>query len=107
MHHIESAAHDRDRDETFTSDSAFFDQVAAAAGAEGDIVLIGHGKGQSDEAHHLSTHLLAHDKGIHDRIVAALTADLKPLTVPQMIEMGEAALVAHQEGTATGAPEYA
>lgn len=92
VHQIEREDHDRDRDETFPEDTRFFDQVAVALGRQGKIVLIGHGKGQSNEAHQLNNYLLAHQKDVHARIVATLVADLKHLVAGELLKLGRDAL---------------
>jgi hypothetical protein len=50
LHHLERKMRDEDRDETYPEDEQFFEQVANAVSAGGEIVVIGHGKGQSKEA---------------------------------------------------------
>ena len=91
-HSIDRADHDRDREEDFPEDIRFFEQVSAALVGRGKIALIGHGKGQSNEAHHLSTYLEVHQRHIQERISATLTADLKHLTAGELIELGRDAM---------------
>ena len=54
----------------------------------GRIVVISHGKGQSNEADHLSAYLQAHHKSIHARIVREIVADLPHLTTPELLTLG-------------------
>jgi hypothetical protein len=91
LHHIERKLHDADRDETYPEDTHFFDAVAAAASTGGEIVVIGHGKGQSNEADHLSAYLKVHHKEAYARIVGTLSADLPHLSVPELLELGRRA----------------
>ncbi len=79
-HHIERLKKDKDRDETYPDDEAFFDAVAKALGGQEDIVIIGHGHGRSDEAAHLRAHLAKSHKDLGARVIGALAADLAGLT---------------------------
>jgi hypothetical protein len=92
LHHIERAAHDTDRDEKYPEDERFFEHIASALSVGGKIVVIGHGKGQSNEADHLSAFLLAHHKDTHARIVREMVADLPHLTTPELVQLGVHAL---------------
>ncbi len=84
--------HDADRDEKEPDDDRYFESVAAALAPAGRIVVIGHGKGQSNEADHLSAYLLSHHKGLHDRIVREIVADLPHMTKAELIGLGRHAL---------------
>jgi hypothetical protein len=88
LHHLERRMHDEDRKETYPDDETFFEQVADAVSAGGEIVIIGHGKGQSNEADHLGAYLKAHHKPAYARIVHEMVADLPHLTTPQLLELG-------------------
>jgi hypothetical protein len=88
LHHLERKKHDADRDETYPDDERFFEQVADAVSDGGQIVLIGHGKGQSNEADHLSAYLQSHHKDVHARIVREIIADLPHLTTPELLGLG-------------------
>ena len=61
LHDIDRTQHDADREERYPTDNRFFDAVAAAVSGDGRSVVIGHGKGQSNEADHLMAHLAPHD----------------------------------------------
>ncbi len=93
VHHIKRIGSDSDREETFPSDTEFFSRVADAIGHNGRIVLIGHGKGQSNEAHHLSNYLQAHNKDAYARIATTLVADLSHLTTAELLQLGRKALI--------------
>ena len=84
--------HDADRDEKEPDDDRFFEGVAAALAPAGRIVVIGHGKGQSNEADHLSAYLLSRHKGVHDRIIREIVADLPHMTQAELIGLGRHAL---------------
>jgi len=55
---------------------------------DGEIVVIGHGKGQSNEADHLSAYLRAHHKETYARIVREIVADLPHMTTPELLDLG-------------------
>jgi hypothetical protein len=97
LHHLERKRHDEDRDETYPDDELFFEQVANAVASGGEIVVIGHGKGQSNEADHLTAYLKAHHKQTAARIVREIVADLPHLTTPELLDLGRHALV-HASG---------
>jgi hypothetical protein len=88
----ERKASDQDRAETFPDDTHFFEQIARAVAAGGRIVVIGHGKGQSNEADHLSAYLQAHHKETFGRVVREIVADLPHLTTAELLELGLHAL---------------
>ena len=92
LHELNPEAHDADREETYPQDKSFFEQVTVACKSANRIVLIGHGKGQSNKAHHLSTYLATHHPDVAARVLPALTADLSHITDGQLIELGHTAL---------------
>lgn len=91
-HQVDREAHDADRAETYPQDTAFFEQIAVACKSAGHIVLIGHGRGQSNEAHHLAQFFTTHHPDISARRVPILNADLSHITDAQLIELGHSAL---------------
>jgi hypothetical protein len=93
VHHLERSQHDADRDETYPADERFFEEVAVAASTGGPIVVIGHGKGQSNEADHLTAYLKRHHPMTYERIVSEIVADLPSLTTPQRRLLGRQALL--------------
>jgi len=92
LHYIDRKEHDADREETYPADTAFFDSIANAAAGDGRIVVIGHGKGQSNEADHLIAYLSDHRPAVHARIARELVADLPKQTAPQLAELARHAL---------------
>ncbi len=88
LHQLDRKTRDADRDETYPRDETFFEEVARAMSNGGRIVVISHGKGQSNEADHLSAYLQAHHKSIHERIVREIVADLPHLTTPELLALG-------------------
>jgi hypothetical protein len=93
LHHVERSQRDADRDETYPVDDHVFEQVAATVASGGPIVVIGHGKGQSNEAAHLTAYLKRHHHDIYLRIAKEIAADLPSLTTPELLQLGRHALL--------------
>jgi len=91
-HQLTRTARGENRDEIDPEDVRFFEAVAAALSPRGEIVVIGHGKGQSNEADHLSAYLQAHHKETFGRIVREIVADLPHLTTLELLDLGRHAL---------------
>jgi hypothetical protein len=100
VHPVGAHRRDQDREETYPADERFFEDVATALAPGGPIVLIGHGKGQSNEAGHLTAHLKRHHHDIYMRVVGELVADLPSLTTPELLQLGRYTLLA-QSGVVT------
>lgn len=93
VHHLERKRHDKDREETYPADTHFFEAVSAAVSTGGYIVIIGHGKGQSNEAAHFTAYLKRHNPETYQRIVREIVADLPSLTTPERLKLGRDALL--------------
>ncbi len=100
LHQIDRTQHDADRAEAYPADTRFFDSVAAAVSGNGRIVVIGHGKGQSNEAGHLMAYLGKHHIGVLARVVREIVADLPHMTVPQLLSLARHALKLGRESAA-------
>ncbi|MFN5998545.1 MAG: hypothetical protein ACK47C_15130 [Paracoccaceae bacterium] len=96
LHDTDRSQHDADRSETYPADTRFFDEVATALSGEGRIVVIGHGKGQSNEAGHLLAYLAKHHPTVHARVADDLVADLAQSTVLQLLSLARHALQAER-----------
>lgn len=92
LHHLERKRRDEDREETYPDDEQFFEKVANAVSAGGEIVVIGHGTGQSNEADHLTAYLRVRHKEAYARVVREIVADLPHLTTPELLDLGRHAL---------------
>ena len=92
LHEVDRAQHDADRAEHNPADLRFFDAVAAAVTGSGRIVVISHGKGQSNEATNLIAYLAKHHAAVHARVAFDLTADLPHSTLPQLLARARHAL---------------
>lgn len=93
QHSIDRKQHDVDREETFPADHRFFDAIAEAVPGDARIVVVSHGKGQSNEGHHLLDCMEKHHRTVHDRIARMIVVDLPHTSVPQQIQLARDALL--------------
>jgi hypothetical protein len=98
LHHMRHKDQSRESGQKQAEDPSFYVRIAEAAASAGRIVLIGHGKGASNAAHHLALYLREHHPAAYGRVVAELTADLSSLTDPQLLALGAQALAGGDEG---------
>jgi len=73
-------------------DAAFYEVIANAITSSDSIVMIVHGRGAGNAAHHLVEYLKAHHCGTCLRIVEDLAADLSYITIPQLLDLAQRAL---------------
>jgi hypothetical protein len=93
LHHsIDRTDRDADREESWPVDTRYFDAVAAALSGDRQIVVVGHGKGQSNEADHLMAYLFKNHSAVHARVAREIVADLPHLTVPQLLALSRHSL---------------
>jgi hypothetical protein len=57
----------------------------------GKIVVVGHGAGKSNAAHHLTEYLRSHHSETYKRVVAEAVCDLSTITTPQLLEIARKA----------------
>lgn len=95
LHHLTHKDQTREHGERAAEDPAFYEHIAqAVAGAvpHGRVVVIGHGTGHSDAAHHLIAWIKLHHDDIGQRLVGEVTADLSSVTPPQLLGLARTAL---------------
>jgi hypothetical protein len=92
LHHLAHKNQDREQGQRAPEDPAFYKQIAQALATGGRIIVVGHGTGKSNAAHHLIEYLRVHDRAIHERIVREVIADLSSVTTPQLLELAQEAL---------------
>jgi hypothetical protein len=92
LHHMKHKDQSRERGQKPAEDTSYYTRIAEAVAAGGRIVVIGHGTGESNAAHHLTEYLRAHHRDIYARIVTEVSADLSSLTEPQLLARAAAAL---------------
>jgi hypothetical protein len=92
LHHLTHKDQSREQGQRAPEDSAFYERIAQALANGGKILVVGHGTGKSNSAHHLTEYLRAHHPAIYGRIVRELVADLSSITPPQLLEMAQQVL---------------
>ena len=92
LHHLAHKDQSREHGQRAPEDSTFYERIAQAAGAGGRIILVGHGKGHSNAAHHLAEYLEKHHPEAHQHIVRGIVADLSSVTPSQLLELGRSTL---------------
>jgi hypothetical protein len=95
LRHLTHKDQTRQRGERAAEDASFYERIAEAvvtAVPHGRIVIVGHGKGHSDAAHHLEDWLQLHHMETWQRVAFAIAADLSALTPPQLLALGHEAL---------------
>jgi len=75
-------------------DTSYYVRIAEALAAADCIILVGHGKGASNAAHHLAAYLHEHHPETYACVIAELTADLSSITDPQLLALAAQALYA-------------
>jgi hypothetical protein len=92
QHHLAHKDQDREKGQRTPEDPAFYKQIAQAMASGGQIVVIGHGTGKSNAAHHLTEYVRAHDDATFQRIASEVVADLSSTTTPQLLKLAQDAL---------------
>jgi glycerol dehydrogenase-like iron-containing ADH family enzyme len=82
----------RARGQRAPEDHQFYKEIADAVAVGGKIVVVGHGAGKSNAAHHLIEYLRAHHTETYQRVVREVVADLSSITDPQLLELARQAL---------------
>ena len=94
LHHLTHKDQSREHGQRAAEDPAFYEKIAQTITDGGHIVVVGHGHGHSDAAHHLVEYLQEHHKEVYGRTVTEVVADLSSLTDPQLLDIGRRALQA-------------
>jgi hypothetical protein len=84
----------RDRGHRSPDETAYYEAITNALPGEGQIVVIGHGTGKANVAHHLTDYLQTHHPAVHQRVVQQLTADLSTITDPQLLDLARQTVAA-------------
>jgi hypothetical protein len=92
LHHLVHKDQSRERGQRAPEDPSFYDRIADALSAAGKIVIVGHGAGKSNAAHHLTDYLRAHHPDAYRRIAREVTADLSSVTPAQLLVIAREAL---------------
>ena len=85
-HHVREAQHHHGHDTDHDS-AVFYDAVARAIAAAGEIVLIGHGKGKADTMLRFTQFLERKHPDVAMKVVGAIDADVEALTPNQILSL--------------------
>ena len=91
LHHLVHKDQSRERGQRAPEEPAYYEKIADALALAGKIVVVGHGKGKSNAAHHLTEYLRTHRRETYRRIVREITTDLSSITTPQLLDLGRQA----------------
>lgn len=92
LHHLSHKDQSRERGQWAHEDATFYERIAQTIARGGRIVLVGHGNGKSNAAHHLAEYLDKHHHQAYSRVTREVVADLSHITEPQLLEIGRRAL---------------
>ncbi len=92
LHHLVHKGQSEEKGQRAPEDITFYKRIADAVAAGGRIIVVGHGTGKSNAAHHLTEYLRTHHRETYQRVVGELTADLSSITPPQLLVLAEQAL---------------
>jgi hypothetical protein len=92
LHHLTHKDQSRERGQRAPEEPSYYEQIAQAVVAAGSIVVVGHGAGHSNAAHHLIEYLRAHHRETYQRVVREVVADLSSITPPQLLDLARQAL---------------
>lgn len=92
LHHLTHKDQSSEAGQRAPEDGSFYERIAQALSAADRIVVVGHGTGKSNAAHHLAEYLRSHHPGTHRRIASELVADLSSVSIPQLLELAQQAL---------------
>jgi hypothetical protein len=88
LHHLTHKGQSRERGQRAPEDEHFYQQIAQALTAgSGSIVVVGHGTGKSNAAHHLTDYLRSHDQATYQRVDREVVADFSSMTTPQLLDL--------------------
>jgi hypothetical protein len=87
LHHLAHKDQSRERGQRAPEEASFYEQIAQAVATAGEIVVVGHGEGKSNAAHHLVEYLAAHHPETYQRIVREIVTDLSSVTTPQLLAL--------------------
>jgi hypothetical protein len=92
LHHLAHKDQSAERGQRAPEDPSFDKRIAEALASSGRIVVIGHGEGHSNSAHHLMEYLRLHHPQTFQKVAREAVADLASLTPRQLLTLGRRAL---------------
>jgi hypothetical protein len=94
LHHLTHKDQSRERGQRAPEEAAYYEMVASWLAPARRIVVIGHGEGKSNAAHHLLEALKARHPETWQRVVREIVIDLSAATPPQILGLAREALAA-------------
>ncbi len=94
LRHVSHNDQAREQRQRRPEDHAFYESIAQAVLPARAVVVIGHGTGRSNAAHHLTEYLHKHHPDTFQKVACEVVADLSSLTAPQLLDLGRQALTA-------------
>jgi hypothetical protein len=92
LHHLAHKDQSRERGQRAPEEVAYYGEIADAMASGGRLVVIGHGTGKSNAAHHLIEYLRSHRHETFQRVVREIDADLSSITTRQLLDLARQAL---------------
>jgi hypothetical protein len=92
QHHLTHKDQSREQGQRTAEDPGYYEQISQALAGAGKIVVVGHGTGKSNAAHHLLEYLKSHHGETHRRVVREMSSELSSITTRQLLEMAHEAL---------------
>jgi hypothetical protein len=92
LHHLVHKDQLKEQGQRAPEEPAYYEKIAAAVALAGKIVVVGHGTGKSNAAHHLTEYLKSHHRETYQRVVREIDADLSSITTPQLLALARDAL---------------
>jgi len=92
LHHLTHKDQDREKGQRAPEDSSFYQRISQALAGSERILVVGHGSGHSNAAHHLIDYIRSHDSDTYARIVDEVTADLSSITLLQLLALARKTL---------------
>jgi len=92
LHHLSHKDQAGERGQRAPEDPSYYKRIAEAIAPCSRIVVIGHGKGHSNAAHHLIEYLKLHHPQTYKKLAHQVVTDLSSVTVPQLLVHARRAL---------------
>ena len=92
LHHLAHKDQSREEGQHAPEDTEYYERIGQALSAAAQIVVVGHGTGNSNAARHLTGYLRTHHRETYQRIVQELEADLSAITTPELLALAERSL---------------
>jgi hypothetical protein len=92
LHHLTHKDQSREPGQRAPEDPSFYRRIGDALATGAKIIVVGHGTGKSNAAHHLTDYLRTHQHDTYLRIVREIGVDLSATTTSQLLALAEQGL---------------